>query len=130
MDEVEQAVRWSSHPHPHPPGSTDHPQKVTWVNCRMRQSEDPQQKTTTKEAPLDCSNHRGAQTLSPKCDSRRSTVCKIHQGTVWVPVTYQTLPRARCKQGMSTAILYTCVFKLCFANLLPVRWEQGLTDYF
>lgn len=28
---------------------------------------------------------------------------------------------------MSTAILYTCVSNLYFANLLPPRWKQGLT---
>lgn len=135
MNEVEQAVRWSSHPHPHPPGSTDHPQKVTWANCHIWSSlrgpsaKDHHQRSTSSL----CSSHRGAQMLSPRCDSRRSAVSKIHQGTVCVQVTYQqshiftyqTLPRACspifCRsvgkewvQQYSTPVFSTCDLQTSF----------------
>lgn len=70
----------------HRTNSQSHSGKLPYVTVR-----DSQQRVTSKEAPLDC---RGTQMLSPKCASRRSAVSKIHQDTVCVPVTDQTLPRA------------------------------------
>lgn len=113
----------------HRPPSKSHWGKLSYVTIRGSSEKDHHQRSTSWL----CSSYRGAQMLSPKCDSRYAAVSKIHQGTVCVPVThpqsriftYQTLPRAGrplCCRGVgkewiqqySTPVFSACALQTSF----------------